>query len=87
MPKKTVVEITCERCDGTEYINPEESSETPDLNAVIGFGTEDGKPQHVAFETLCSSCKTSVKNLFEQMTRKIRRGRKAGEEVPAAPGS
>lgn len=87
MPKKTVVEINCERCEGLEYVDPELAPKTPDLKASLGFAQDDGKPMEATFEVLCSSCRSSVKNLFEQMTKKIRRGRKAGDEAPAATGS
>lgn len=89
--KKTVLEIVCDRCERTEYVDPDLHSNLPDL--VVQFG---GKPMSVKsvndksalepeisvrFEELCSSCKKAIKNLMEQATKKIdwRRGKKEDE--------
>lgn len=70
MAKRNVVEIVCERCERTEYIPPEEHREEADL--VILFGTEPGAVDiSTTFEDLCSSCKKTVRNLADQITKKI----------------
>jgi hypothetical protein len=89
--KKAVVEIVCDRCERTEYIPPEEVKEHPDLSVRLGFevnetieypssGVKAGPfGTEVQFNELCSSCKKTVKNLFEQMTKKISWKRNKGE--------
>lgn len=83
--KKSVIEVVCERCERTEYVNPDEYSTLPDL--VLQFGTkahapeivEDGKKEaaileheaSVRFEDLCSSCKNTVRNLVANIGKKI----------------
>jgi len=81
--KKNVVEINCDRCDRTEYVDPSLYSGSPDL--ALTFGAHDGtEPEvHVAFDDLCSSCKKTVKNLSEQIAKKISWKRnKGGAEEP-----
>lgn len=70
MAKRTVVEIVCERCERTEYIKPEEHREEADL--MLTFGTEMGKQEvEEVFDDLCSSCRKTVRNLADQITKKI----------------
>lgn len=64
MAKRNVVEIVCERCDRVEYVKPDEYQEEPDLVITCGGKT-------VTFEDLCSSCKKTVGNLADQITKKI----------------
>ena len=87
MARKQVIEIVCERCERTEYVDPKEYRDLPDL--TVSFGSEPGDVQQapspaepnpemcykpemdITFEDLCSSCKKTVKNLLEQATKKI----------------
>lgn len=83
MARKQVIEIVCERCERTEYVDPKSYQERPDL--LIRFGDKIGEnppgaglaplvhvPEiDVTFEDLCSSCTKTVRNLVEQATKKI----------------
>ena len=84
MAKKEVVEIVCDRCERVEYIDPKEVRDNPDLRIALGFEVQRGEdnlpaPSAAQFNELCSSCRKTVKNLFEQMTKKINWKRGKGE--------
>ena len=83
MSKKNVVEINCDRCDRTEYVDPGAYQERPDLDLTFGAHDSAEPEVHVTFDDLCSSCKKTVKNLSEQIAKKISWKRnKGGEEEP-----
>lgn len=74
MAKKTVVEIVCERCDRTEYIEPDQYNDDPDL--VVKFGHQpsnkvQGPEVDVQFGDLCSSCTNTIRNLVAQISKKV----------------
>ena len=86
MAKKNVVEVVCERCERTEYVDPDDYSHIPDL--ILQFGSKIAEVQpppepvgatpplrvaetEVKFEDLCSSCKKTVRNLVAQISKKI----------------
>ena len=93
MAKKNVVEITCDRCDRTEYVDPDTYNVRPDLE--LYFGPKEATPpsddkedlSHLCtveigayFNDLCSSCRKTVKNLTEQIAKKISWKRNKGGE-------
>jgi hypothetical protein len=78
--KKNVVEITCDRCDRTEYLDPDDVADVPDLE--LSFGGKE--PVVAVFGELCSSCRKTVKNLSEQIAKKISWKRSKGGEEPEA---
>lgn len=75
MAKKNVVEIVCDRCDRTEYIDPDAYREHPDLALSFGMREENQSPPlpevQAVFNDLCSSCRKTVRNLSEQIAKKI----------------
>lgn len=84
MAKKNVVEIVCDRCDRTEYIDPNQVSPLPDLELKFGakpveFNSTGANTTVMgpSYETeaklddLCSSCQKTVRNLVAQITKKI----------------
>lgn len=95
MAKKNVVEIVCDRCERTEYLDPDEMSMLA-AELQLSFGMKprpvvDGKPMTlgegwqpeyeigVTYSELCSSCKKTIRNLIEQITRKINWKRNRGD--------
>lgn len=103
--KKNVVEITCDRCDRTEYVDPSTYNVHADLELYFGPRKGEHEADDIAghstceilahFNDLCSSCRKTVKNLSEQIAKKISWKRnKGGEEElddkkggPAVPPS
>lgn len=96
MSKKTVVQVVCDRCDRTEYVDPEMYNPKADLE--LYFGPKEDNPgddkadlSHLCtveigalFNDLCSSCRKTVKNLSEQIAKKISWKR---ERTPAEPST
>lgn len=93
MAKKNVVEITCERCSRVEHVDPSAYADVPDLDLRFGSKPSDAQPEDgptcyqsdmcMKFEDLCSSCKKTVRNLVEQIGKKISWKRAKDDESEA----
>jgi len=95
MPKKTVVEMVCDRCGRTWY--PEVKKDGPEPSApsaAIVFRDEKGaEVVSVGYEVLCDSCSKTVLNYLSNVGKDLknksplraRKTGKGGEEAVASP--
>lgn len=60
MARKKKVEVVCDRCGAVEY----HDEDTPPTPLEVSYPEMDVA---IAWEDLCSRCKTSVKNYLEQL--------------------
>lgn len=91
MPRKTVVEMTCDRCGRVWY--PEVKKEEPDpvtSSAAVIFKDEQGKiVVEETYGILCESCSKTVRNYLTSVSKDLKkrspRRAKKDEEVEASP--
>lgn len=87
MPRRTVIEVVCDRCGRQEY-RPEEESKTP--RAGVTYLDEEGnKVAEAAFDTLCVHCAKAVLGYIKSVTKGMtkhspkRGAKRKGPEAPS----
>lgn len=60
MARKKVVQITCDRCKRGELLEDDPNKEGPDFTCTL-LGTT------IDYPDLCSSCRSTMRNLMDQM--------------------
>lgn len=73
MPRKLLVEYTCDRCGRKWYENYEEGKEPPEAPhlslQLYAAPPADAPARGIAFEALCQSCYQTVINLIDSMDK------------------
>ncbi len=73
MPRKLLVEYTCDRCGRKWYENYEEGKEPPEAPhlslQLYAAAPADAPARGIAFEALCGSCYQTVINLVDSMDK------------------
>lgn len=96
MPRKLVVEYTCDRCGRIWYEGYKEGEDPPDVPSLKCElnAPDQGKPvRQVNFEAVCDSCYQTVINLIDSMDKlekkspKPRAKKSAPKGAPAAPAT
>ena len=93
MPRKTVVEMTCDRCGRVWY--PEVKKDDPDPitpSAAIIFRDEQGNEVvKEMYDILCDSCSKAVMNYLTSVGKDLKkrspRRAKKDEEAKASPSN
>lgn len=88
MARQSVVEVTCGRCGGTETQKQEDVFDPPkDQKTLLAV---DGSPieftmrfrgKEIGYPDLCKSCRKSLENVFERVTKVTPENRVAKTEA------
>ncbi len=87
MPKKQVVEYTCERCARVWYLDSKQPEPDSKLDLKLA-GTAQGTDTALKYECLCESCSETVQSLVKSLAPlKPRQPRAKKKEEPADKGT
>lgn len=70
MPKKQVVEYTCERCARVWYLDSKEPEPPAKLKLLLELGRDKATAQEgasISYECLCESCTETVQSLVKSL--------------------
>jgi len=70
MARKTVIEITCDRCGKTEHVTDPSRAEKdpPDFSGSLFFDEDSNEEKE--FQDLCGRCRKAVRNYWNKILLK-----------------